>query len=726
LTQGNQPEMIQYGLVSSNLFTVLGVQPMLGRTFLPEEDQRGCAPVVILSHSLWQRQFGSDPGLLGKTVTLDGKQYEVIGIMPSGFRFLNYANVGGKETEIWMPFGLNPWKEGWDCRTCGWLNGAARLKQGVTLEQAQTEIDAVAKRLVEQHGNLRDLKPHWRLKLTPLNEVVVKDFRKALLILLGAVGFVLLIACANVANLLLARAQNRQKEFALRAALGASRWRLVRQLLAENIVLAVMGAALGLLVAIWGIDLLASGSYHTPVSPYHISPDQIGIDGRVLLFTLGASMATSLLFGLVPALATTKIELNESLKEGGPQSARSWRQRRAQGLFVVAEVALSVTLLVGAGLLIRSFWRLQATDPGFRAENLLTFFIALPEFKSTQEHQIASFYRQLLEKIETLPGVKSAGAVQYLPLSGANGANVTWLEGPPLQRINVRFRHITPRYFNAMEIPLIEGRFFSESDRKDSQQVAIINEAMARRYWPGANPLGKRLSYVWEAFEFQRDAPPKLIHSRLREIVGVVADIRHTKLEEKPVPELYIPFEQQPQAGTAVVVRTETDPLSLIGPIRQVVLSLDKDQPISYVKTMTQYLSASVAKPRFNFLLMSVFAALALVLAMVGIYGVVSYAVAQRTREIGIRMALGARGRDVVKLVIKQGMWLALIGVGIGLMAAVGLTRLMKNLLFEVSATDPLTFAMIALLLTGVALLACYLPARRATKVDPMIALRCE
>src|SRR5262245_1634188 len=487
-----------------------------------------------------------------------------------------------------------------------------------------------------------------------------------------------------------------------------------------------MGGALGLLVAMWGIDLLASGSYNSSVSPYHISPDQIGIDGRVLLFTLGASVATSLLFGLVPALQATKIDLNESLKEGGLQSAMSRRGRRAQGFLVVAEVALSVTLLVGAGLLIRSFWRLQSTDPGFRTENLLTFGIALPEFKYTQDRQIAAFHRQLLEKVETIPGVKSVGAVQYLPFSGGNGGNVTWLEGPPLQRISVKFRHVTPRYFNAMEIPLVKGRVFSESDRKDSQQVAIINEAMARRYWPGADPLGKRLSFVMEAFEFQRDGPPKLIPSRLREIVGVVADIRHTRLEEKPVPELYIPFEQQPQAATAVVVRTAADPLSLIGPIRQAVLSLDKDQPISYVKTMTQYLSASVAKPRFNFLLMSVFAALALVLAMVGVYGVVSFAVARRTREIGIRMALGAQRRDALKLVIKQGMWPTLIGLGIGLTAAAGLTRLMKNLLFEVSATDPMTFAMIALLLTGVALLACYLPALRATKVDPMIALRSE
>jgi cell division protein FtsX len=580
-TSGREPEMIQYGLVSSNVFGVLGVQPRVGRAFLPAEDLRGCAPVVILGHNLWQRQFDADPNLLGKTVVIDGRPHEVIGIMPADFRFLNYASAGGRETEAWMPFGLNTWADGWNCRTCQWLNGAARLKDGVTLEQAQAGTDAIGKRLGTIHREL-----NWKLSLSTLNDVVVKDFRRALLILLGAVGVVLLIACTNVASLVLVRAQSREREIAFRAALGATRSRLVRQFLTENLVLSIGGGALGLLFAKWGIALL--------------------------------------------------------------------------------------------------------------------------------------------EMIETLPEVTSAGTVEYLPLSGGNGSNLTWIEGPPLQRVSVRFRHVSPRYFETLGIPLIEGRHFSSRDGKRAQPVAIVNEAMARRFWPDGKPLGKRLSFVGEALEFHEDGPPTLVPSRLREVVGVVGDIRHTRLGDPPAPELFIPADQQPQLVTAVVVRTRTDPMKLVKAVRHVVLSLDREQPISYVKTLDQYLSASVAKPRFNFLLMTVLAALSLILAIVGIYGLMSHTVAQRTREVGVRIALGADGYTVVAMLVRQGMWPALAGILIGLVAAAGLTQLLKSLLFDVTATDPMTFALVACLLTGAALVACYIPARRAATIGPIAALKCE
>jgi len=606
----------------------------------------------------------------------------------------------------------------------------ARLKPGVELAQAQTEISEISRRLAEQYPEFnRGIK----LRMVALREQVVKNLRLTLLVLLGAVAFVLLIACANVANLQLARGVARSSEMALRAALGASRWRLVRALMVENVLLAVTGAAAGVLLALWATDVLKGLPFNEPTffMPYAISPQQISVDGRVLGGALLLALLTSVVCGILPALQASKPDLNAALKEGGGKSPGGPTIQRARGLLVVTEVALALLLLTGAGLMVKSFLRLQQVNPGFNPENVLTFDIRLPGSKYAENHQVADFYARLLERTAVLPGVTAAGAVEFLPLSGVDSSSSVLIEGrpppPPSERNHAHFRSATTDYFRALGLQLREGRSFTTQDRQDGPRVTIINETMARKYWPGENPIGKRVALDFETMRFRPDGPPTWdIPGGMREVVGVLADVKYSRLDAETVPEMYIPAQQRPTREMSVVLRTQAEPLALAAVVRRELAALDPQQPLANLTTMSQLLAVSVAQPRFNFLAFALFAAIAMVLAAVGIYGVLAYSVSQRTHEIGIRVALGAQRRDVLGLVVGEGMRWVLIGLGLGTFAAFALTRLMRTLLYEVAPGDPLTFASVSFLLICVALSACWLPARRAAKVDPMEALRYE
>jgi predicted permease len=707
LTGTGEPERIVGKRVSASLFPLLGVEPQLGRTFLAEEDQPGGARVVVMSHGLWQRRFGSDVNIIGKSLTLNGESFTVVGVMPSHFQFPS------REEEMWVPIAFTPQEA--SNRGRHYLEVLARTKPGVTLQQAQTEMNTIAARLQQQYP---DQNADLGVTVIPLHEHVVGDIKPALFVLFGAVGFVLLIACANVANLLLARAAVRQKEISIRVALGAGRFRLVRQFLTESILLAGLGGAVGLLLAMWGISILTS------FIPENISQAKaITMDFEVLLFTLGVSLLTGLLFGLVPALQASRFNLNETLKEGGRDSAAGSRGNRIRSLLVIAEVAVSLILLIGAGLLINSFLRLRKVDPGFRADNVLTMQMELPQLKYPTHAQRTAFYSELLSRVEALPGVNSASITNWIPLvmqGDSIGFSIEGRPDPPREskRPTVVTRVTSPHYFQTMGIQMLQGRVFNEQDKLDSPAVAVINETMARRFWPGEDPTGKRIT---PGASDSRDPDDWIT------IVGVAKDVRQMELVTPPKPQMYLSYVQVGFfAPRHLVVSTKVDPLSLAATVRRTVWEVDKDQPVSNIRTMNEVISESVARQRFSMLLLGIFSVVALVLAAVGIYGVMAYSVTQRTREFGIRMALGARTFDVMKLAVGGGLKLILIGVVIGLAAAFVLTRVMSSLLFNVSATDPLTFITISLVLMGVAVLASFIPARRATKVDPMVALRAE
>ncbi|HEX8775383.1 MAG TPA: ABC transporter permease [Pyrinomonadaceae bacterium] len=701
----DEPERIQSMLVTTNLFQALGVQPLMGRAFLPEEENINSQRVVILSHELWQRRFGGDPSVLGRTLTLNGNQTVVVGIMPPAFQLQFPVNT---KVEMWMPLRLNPADAG---RKAHYMYVLGRLKPGVSVSQAHAAMNGIAARLQEQYPETNAEKG---ANVVSLHKQLVGNVQPYLYLLFGAVGFVLLIACANVANLLLARVSARHKEVAIRIALGASRLRLIRQLLTESIMLAGLGGMLGLLLAYWGIDLLIA------LSPADVPRlEEIGLHGPVFAWTLLVSLLTGLLFGLAPALQASKPDLNEALKESGGRTTGGVGRSRLRNMLVVSEVALALVLLVGAGLMIRSFMRLQQTSPGFEPKNLLTMNISLPRQKYKEQQQANVFFEQLLQRVRAVPGVESVGGIDPLPLSDSNETTGVLVEGQPAlapaDRPEVGSRNVTPGYFQTMRIPLLKGRPFTEQDREDAPPMVIVNEALARRFWPGEDAIGKRLGF--EDDEGKQE---------WREVVGVVGNVRHERLDVEAKPEVYVPYRQLPRNFMTLVVRTSSEPANMIAAIRDQVLALDKDQPVFGIKTMEERLSKSVAQSRFIMMLLAVFSALALSLAAIGIYGVMAYTVSQRTHEIGIRMALGAQGGDVMRMVVRQGMTLAMAGVVLGLVAAFALTRLMTSLLYGVTATDPWTFGVVPVVLSTVALLAIIIPARRSTRIDPMEALRYE
>ncbi|MGA9770145.1 MAG: ABC transporter permease [Blastocatellia bacterium] len=704
LTGRDRPEQINGLQLTADMFHLLGVSPALGRTFTDGEDQPGNERVLVLSHRLWQRRFGGDSNIINQQITLDGQSYTVIGVMPKEFQF---APFWATRAEMWSPLNLAPRI---DDRNGQSLRVFARLKEGVTREQAQAGIETIRQRLEQQYP---ESNKGLEIFVEPLHEKVVGNTRPALLILLGAVCFVLLIACANVANLMMARATARQKEIAVKTALGASRSRIVRQLLTESVVLSIAGGVAGLFLASWGISGLLA------LSPANLPRAQsISLDAYVLCFTLAISVVTGLLFGLVPALQASKLNLNESLKEGGRGSTEGRRRNHVRRLLVVSEIALALVLLVGGGLMIRSFLRLQSVDSGFNPRNVLTMVVSLAGSEHSTGPKRAAFFNQLNERVENLPGVESASAINHLPLAGDIWGVGFTIEGRPAplpgEGIGAVYRIVRPNYFQTMGARLVRGRDFTERDNEHAPGVIIINEAMARRHWAGEDPIGKRIMVS------MGDTSP-------REIVAIVKDVKQGDWAAEPRPEMYLPYLQatSPRYLT-LVIRTSAEPMKLAATVQGEVWAIDKNLPVSDIMSMEDAISAAIAQQRFNMLLLGIFAAVALVLAVVGIYGVMSYSVTQRTHEIGIRMALGASAGDVLRMIVGQGMALVAIGIGVGLVGAFALTRLMESLLFGVSVTDPLTFIAISVVLAGVALGACFIPARRATKVDPMIALRYE
>jgi putative ABC transport system permease protein len=701
LTGGDRPERVRLTMTTASFFPLFGVNPMLGRGLLPDDAHAGSDHVVVLSYGLWQRRFAADRGLVGRTITLNEEPYTVVGVMPQGFSPDQYG-------ELWVPspFGvpthpLTPTKDPRPMRDSNYLDVWARLKPGATRQQASAEVDSIAHLLEKQHPGDNDA---TGIGVVSLQDDEVAGIRPALLLLLAAVAFVLLIGCANVANLVLARSTARAREISIRVAMGASRLRLMRQLLTESLLLALAGGTAGVLFAVWAIPALLA------LRPPDLQTfEHIGVNREVLGFSLLVSAGCGILFGLVPAIHATGANPNESLKEGG--RGNTGTRGRTRSALVVLEMGLSLVLLVGAGLMVKSFVRLMQVDPGFNPNRLLVFNIGLPPSASAASE--TAFYEQVVERIRALPGVEVAGAVSRMPLAGGNSGRSYNVPGST-KEYNADIRVSTPDYFRAMGIPLLKGRNLGDHDVQGSPQVAVVNEEMARRTFPGEDPIGKYIT----------DFGPL---DQTIQIVGVVGNIRHVSLESGLRPEIYLSIAQAQWPSMDVVVRTAvSNPTSLTAAVQNAVWSVDKNVPLANVRTMQDVIAKSVLRRRFTMQLLTIFAGLAMLLAAIGLYGVMSYSVSQRTQEIGIRMALGAQRKDVLRLVVKQGMVLALVGVGLGVLASSLLTKFLSGLLFAVSATDPGTFLAVAGLLAGVALLANYIPARRATRVDPMVALRYE
>jgi putative ABC transport system permease protein len=715
LTGSGDPERLDASRVTDNFFQMMGVNPFLGRTFLPGDANPGAEPLVILSYGLWQNKFGANRDILGQTLKLNNKNYTVVGVMPPDFQFPSASDLPSyfefpPRAQIWTPLVLT------EQRTANRRNRdlavIARLKPGVSLSQAQEEMNAISLGLEQQHPENKN----WGVRLLPLQRQIVGNLRGVLLILIGAVGFVLLIACVNVANLLLARAVVRHKEISVRMALGANRLRVVRQLLIESLMLALLGSVVGIILAYAALPLLLTLS---PTSV--VRPEAIGVDLRVLGFTFLMTLATGIIFGMFPAVQSTKLNLNEMLKEEGRGSTGGLHRSRLRSLLVIAEVALALVLLIGAGLLIRSFSRLLDVHIGFNAQNVMTGEVILPPSGYAEKHQQLAFFQQVLERLRGLQGVEQAGIVSFLPLKGEAGFEKFTVEGQPLppqgQEPVLSIRVASASYFPAMGIPLLKGRLITDADTQNTPRVAVINAQMARTVWLNEDPLGKRVkvgsgeaTHGWEGALF--------------EVVGVVGDVK-SLLDAEAKPQIYFSYLQTPLSSMSIAVKAAT-PMAGVAAMRSAVGSLDKDQPIFNVKSMEQYLSESTAQRRFSVVVLSIFGAVAVTLAAVGLYGLMAYSVMQRKHEVAVRMALGAQRSDVLKLVLKQGLILVVIGLIIGLIAAFALTRLLENLLFEISTTDPITFVLIALLLMLVALCAIIFPALRATRINPLVALRTD
>jgi putative ABC transport system permease protein len=698
LSTSNDPLPLIGAPVSSDFFSVLRTNAMQGRTFTPDEERPGRDQVTVISYGLWQRAFGANPNIIGQTLTLNSRSFTVVGIMPAGFEF-------PREAELWVPLAWDDKER--QIRSIHDYLVIARLKQNVSQDQAQAEMSTISSRLEQQYP---EENKGWGAVVIPLREDIVGDIRLALLVLFCAVGFVLLIACANVANLMLARGANRQREIAVRIALGAGRARLIRQLLTESVLLAVSGGVLGLLLAVWGSRMLVRlGSLP--------NSGDIGIDTWALGFTLLVSFGAGIIIGIVPALQFTRTNLSDTLKQGGRTGGSPIKQHTRKAL-VISEVALSLVLLIGAGLMIRSFWKLQNVNPGFDTSNALTMSVALTPSRYSEPHQQLAFLDRAIEQIRAVPGVVSVGATTTIPLGGGGSTQPFSIEGRPTGTVAeqpmAQTRYITTDYFQAIGIPLRQGRFFSDRDRDNSVPVVIISEAMARRFWPGDNAIGKRLT---PSFHLEQGA---------REIVGVVGDVKASGLDVDSSAMMYLPYKQSPRPYMSFVVRTTSNPESLVQTVSKAIYSIDKEQALTDIETMDQVVTKSLSDRRFNMTLLLTFAGVALVLASVGVYGVMNYTVTLRRRELGIRMALGAGRMDVLRLVLGQGLTLTLIGVAAGLISAYALTRLMASLLYGVTATDYITFTSVSAVLIAVGVAASYVPARRATKVNPTIALRTE
>jgi putative ABC transport system permease protein len=709
LTGFEQPERVPAAVTTASLFSILGESPALGRSFVAADEQPGRNHVVIVSHSLWQRRLGGDPNVIGRTIAVDGTNMDIVGVMRAGFTFPDDVN------ELWQPLAFTAEDISDDQRGSHSYTIIGRLKPGVTVTRARAGMKTLGEQMGAEHRTV--YRSGFSASVRPLHDELVGNVGPALFVLLAAVGVVLVIACANVANLLLARAAARQKEIAIRAALGAGRMRIMRQLLTESVLLGLCGGALGLLLAVWGVHGLVA------LAPPSIPRlNEIGVDGRVVSLTSLVSMLTGVLFGLVPALHASRHDVHETLKDGTRTSADGGTRGRVRRALVISEVALSLVLLIAAGLLINSFARVQDVHPGFNPDHVLTARLALPSSKYTTLEQGQRFAGDLLARLAQTHGVVAAAAINAVPFSGRGGDRSFFVEGRPVApgepSPDEQVRFATAGYFTAMQIPMVRGREFTERDVDTAVHVAVANDAFARKYWPNENAIGKRV-------QFQQETTNRY------EIVGVAGNVRHRALDATEKPELYVPifqplFEGFRMPPMDLVVRTASDPALFAPALREIVTALDRDQPISDIKTMDQRIGQSLASRRFNMLLLGLFAALALVLAAVGIYGVVAYTVTERTHEIGVRLALGAQPRDVLAMLVGQGMTLAAAGAVIGIVIAIALTRAMTGLLFGVSATDPVTFGVITAVLALVALFACYLPARRATGVNPVTALRNE
>ncbi len=706
LTGDGEPEKLNAFGVTSNFFPLLGVKPALGRNFLPAEDQPGASKVAIISHRLWQNRFGGDQGILNRDILLNDEKVRVVGVMPPGFQFYqNYIN-------LWVPSAFTSSELA--NRGNHFLTVVGRMKPSVTIAQADADIKSIMQRIAQAYPD--DAKGLSSVVVS-LREELTGNVQQSLMILLAAVGFVLLIACANIASLMLARAATRTREIAVRSALGAGRGRIVRQLLTESLLLAVSGGVLGILLALWSFEFLRQ-----LIPPAMTGQTALQLDGRVLLFTLLASLVSGVLFGLAPALQASRLDLNEALKEGGGRSGTGTGQRRLRNVLVVGEVALSLMLLIGSGLLIQTLFNLHGQYSPLSPEKVLTMRTVLPEYKYGEHARRVAFYDQVIERVQAIPGVVSAGYTTSVPLEwkgGANGLSIEGRQAEPGLGFNANHRQVTNDYLQTMHIALRQGRYFDGRDQQQAEPVTIINETMARQYWPNENALGRR----FKIGSADSDRP-------WLTIVGIVADVRQMGMTEPVKPEMYLPQRQIKShfffSPRDLTIRTSVEPMSLADAVRNAVHAVDPNQPVTNIRTMEEVLGEESAQSRVAMVLMSTFAALALLLAAIGLYGVLSYFVAQHTPEIGLRMALGAQAGDVLRLVLRQGLMLVFCGVALGLFGAFALTRLMKSLVFGVATADPLTFAIVPLVFCVVALVACWVPARRATKVDPMIALRAE
>jgi putative ABC transport system permease protein len=707
LTSDGEPEEVTGQIGTTNLFSVLGTNPVIGRTFIADDGGDNQPRVIVISYGLWQRRFGGDKQIVGRQIAVNERPATIIGVMPANFGWhIQRSTHAGKPADMWLPFQItNDMRR----RRGRFASAVARLKPGVSMDQAQREMETIGARLAQQYP---EFNTNWGVNVVPLRTQFTGEIRRPLLILLGAVAFVLLIACANVANLLLARASSRRKEIAVRAGLGASRWRIARQLLTESVILSLIGGTLGVLVAWWGTKALAALS-----PPALIDLNSVNVSLPVLAFTLALSLITGIVFGLVPALEATRFDLHGTLKEGGKNVGGSAGSHGVRSLFVVTQVALALVLLVGAGLLVKSLNRLQAVDTGFNPNNLLTVRLSLLQGKYETDQKRIDFFKQAVERMKTIPGVEAAGAINTPPFTGLYSGTTVEVDGqtlPPDRQLKTGICVTDANYFQTMQIPLKLGRLYSEQEATEMRHVVVVNETFVQKNLGGQNPLGRRLTIYMK----DENVPT--------EIIGVVADHKHLGLDVAVEPVAYWPHPELVYPGMTLMLRTRGDGSAVAGAARSVIHSLDPQQPIGEVSTMETLLATSVARARFSASLLTVFSFLALVMAAVGIYGVMSYSVLQRTHEIGVRMALGAQRFDVLKLMVRKGILLGAAGVVVGLAASFALTRLISTLLFEVTATDTATFVAVPVGLFLVVLIACYVPARRATRVDPLKALRYE